>query len=208
MHWQKNPISFVPNIIIFTPIRNGGIPEAMGEENTFCHGESFVENISDRIVFMLNNRVEQPLRPCFSWEETAKIENLIVSYSNDFDFTTASTTDKIIIQELIQTDLLMDRCQIMMAQEGRMLQDVTMGVTEEGEVYTQQVVSRYLDAWEKLSRRRENLFNQMDSTRRCKRGQKADEMDDADALAKIVDVHEGFFEVEKRPEKFIEKDDE
>ena len=55
----------------------GGIPEAMGEENTFCHGESFVENISDRIVFMLNNRVEQPLRPCFSWEETAKIENSI-----------------------------------------------------------------------------------------------------------------------------------
>ena len=54
-----------------------GIPEAMGEENTFCHGESFVENISDRIVFMLNNRVEQPLRPCFSWEETAKIENSI-----------------------------------------------------------------------------------------------------------------------------------
>ena len=55
----------------------GGIPEAMGEENTFCHGGSFVENISDRIVFMLNNRVEQPLRPCFSWEETAKIENSI-----------------------------------------------------------------------------------------------------------------------------------
>ena len=140
--------------------------------------------------------------------ETAKIENLIVSYANDFDFNTASTTDKILIQELIQTDLLMDRCQIMMAQEGRMLQDVTMGVTEEGEVYTQQVVSRYLDAWEKLSRRRENLFNQMDSTRRAKRGQKADVLDDEDALAKIVDVHEGFFEVEKRPEKFNVKEDE
>ena len=96
----------------------------------------------------------------------------------------------------------------MMAQEGKMLQDVTMGVTEEGEVYTQQVVSRYLDAWEKLSRRRENLFNQMDSTRRAKRGQKADDLDDEDALAKIVDVHEGFFEVEKRPEKFIVREDD
>lgn len=170
------------------PCKRGGCP----------YGES--------CIALKSNMAPPYGEPCVI--ETAKIENLIVSYSNDFDFTTASTTDKIIIQELIQTDLLMDRCQIMMAQEGRMLQDVTMGVTEEGEVYTQQVVSRYLDAWEKLSRRRENLFNQMDSTRRCKRGQKADEMDDADALAKIVDVHEGFFEVEKRPEKFIEKDDE
>ena len=157
-------------------------------------------------IALKNNMAPPYGEPCVI--ETAKIENLIVSYANDFDFNTASTTDKILIQELIQTDLLMDRCQIMMAQEGRMLQDVTMGVTEEGEVYTQQVVSRYLDAWEKLSRRRENLFNQMDSTRRAKRGQKADVLDDEDALAKIVDVHEGFFEVEKRPEKFNVKEDE
>ena len=31
---------------------------------------------------------------------------------------------------------------------------------------------------------------------------------DEDALAKIVDVHEGFFEVVKRPEKFNVKEDE
>ena len=157
-------------------------------------------------VALKNNMTPPYGEPCVI--ETAKIENLIVSYANDFDFKSASTTDKILIQELIQTDLLMDRCQIMMAQEGKMLQDVTMGVTEEGEIYTQQVVSRYLDAWEKLSRRRENLFSQMDSTRKAKRGQKADDLSDEDALVKIVNVHEGFFDVEKRPEKFGKEEDE
>ena len=53
----------------------GGIPEVMGEDNTFPHGENFVEQISNRIVYMLNNSVEQPLLPCFLWDETARIEN-------------------------------------------------------------------------------------------------------------------------------------
>lgn len=55
--------------------RVGGIPEAMGLENTFPHGDDFVEDISERIVYMLNSKVEQVLLPCFSWEESAKIEN-------------------------------------------------------------------------------------------------------------------------------------
>ena len=55
----------------------GGIPEVMGEENTFNHGEKFLDEISDRIVYMLSNEVYQPLKPYFSWAETAKIENNI-----------------------------------------------------------------------------------------------------------------------------------
>lgn len=55
--------------------RVGGIPEAMGLENTFPHGDNFVEDISERIVYMLNSKVEQVLLPCFSWEASAKIEN-------------------------------------------------------------------------------------------------------------------------------------
>lgn len=53
----------------------GGIPEVMGEENTFDHGVQFVDNISNRIVYMLSHKVNQPLAPHFSWSETAKIEN-------------------------------------------------------------------------------------------------------------------------------------
>lgn len=55
----------------------GGIPEVLGEENVFSLGDMFTYNIADRIVYLLNNRIEQKLKPCFSWERTAELESKI-----------------------------------------------------------------------------------------------------------------------------------
>lgn len=55
----------------------GGIPEAIGEENTFERDEHFVENVGNRIVKILTDGMVQELKPCFSWVETAKLENEI-----------------------------------------------------------------------------------------------------------------------------------
>lgn len=55
----------------------GGISEAIGKENTFDLDNNFIENISKRIVDMLNNKVEQPLSELFDWSKTAKKENEI-----------------------------------------------------------------------------------------------------------------------------------
>lgn len=56
----------------------GGIPEVVGKENSFDRNDNqFAENVANRIVYMLANEVEQELNPCFSWAETAKIENEI-----------------------------------------------------------------------------------------------------------------------------------
>lgn len=151
--------------------------------------------------------MEPPIgEPCVI--EVTKIENLIVSYSNDFNLQTASTTDRVFLQELIQIDLIMDRCQVMMAQEGKVLQDVTMGITEDGETYTQSVVSRYLDAWERLSKRRQSLLNEMNATRKAKKNEKNDPIDEADILMKMTSANKDFFEVEQRPEKYRKKDEE
>ena len=151
--------------------------------------------------------MEPPIgEPCVI--EVTKIENLIVSYSNDFNLQTASTTDRVFLQELIQIDLIMDRCQVMMAQEGKVLQDVTMGITEDGETYTQSVVSRYLDAWERLSKRRQSILNEMNATRKAKKNEKADNFNEEDLLMKMANGNEDFFKVEERPEKYKKKDEE
>lgn len=55
----------------------GGIPEVLGEDNVFSLGDMFTYNIADRIVYLLNNRIEQKLKPCFSWERTAELESKI-----------------------------------------------------------------------------------------------------------------------------------
>lgn len=52
----------------------GGISEVIGKENVFPHGDSFINEISDRIVYMLNHHVDQPLSNVFEWENTAKEE--------------------------------------------------------------------------------------------------------------------------------------
>ena len=155
----------------------------------------------------LQNKLEPPIgEPCIL--EVNKIENLLVRYANDFDFETTSTTDQIFIQELIQLDLMMDRCQNLMAQEASPLQEVTMGVTDDGEVYTQPVVSRYYDAWERMSKRRQSILNEMLATRHSRKGLKEQPIDEAKIILESVDAGSNgdFWEVEERPEKFREKD--
>ena len=55
----------------------GGISEAIGKENVFDLNENFVENISNRIIEMLEGNITQNLDSKFSWKETAKKENEI-----------------------------------------------------------------------------------------------------------------------------------
>lgn len=52
----------------------GGIKEAIGIDNVFSLGETFVEEISERIVQMLTNKIEQPLFDKFDWRKTAMVE--------------------------------------------------------------------------------------------------------------------------------------
>ena len=52
----------------------GGISEAIGIENVFDLGSTFIEEISDRIIQMLTTDVQQTLLNKFNWESTAEKE--------------------------------------------------------------------------------------------------------------------------------------
>lgn len=153
----------------------------------------------------LQNNLEPPYgEPCVM--ETYKIEQLLIGYARDFDIDSASATDQILIKELVQLDLLMDRCQILMAKEGDVLQNVNMGVTDDGEVYTQPVVSRYLDAYERCSKRRQSLLNEMLGTRHSRKGLKEVPINEDELLLKVINSVDDFDKVEERPDKFKENE--
>lgn len=153
----------------------------------------------------LQNNLEPPYgEPCVM--ETYKIEQLLIGYAQDFNIDSSSATDQILIKELVQLDLLMDRCQILMAKEGDMLQNVAMGTTEDGEIYTQPVVSRYLDAYERCSKRRQSLLNEMLGTRHSRKGLKEMPINEDELLLKVINSVDDFDKVEERPDKF--KDNE
>ena len=53
----------------------GGIPEAVGKENTFALDDNFAENISSRIIEILNNNEKpKPLSDEFSWDSAVDKE--------------------------------------------------------------------------------------------------------------------------------------
>lgn len=54
----------------------GGISEAIGAENVFDLEVNFIENITNRVVYMLNNEVKQAIPSELSWSNTAQLENI------------------------------------------------------------------------------------------------------------------------------------
>ncbi|MBR5101670.1 MAG: glycosyltransferase family 4 protein, partial [Muribaculaceae bacterium] len=54
--------------------RVGGIPEVIGEENTFSHGDDFNVQIAARAVEMLEGKVAQHVPESMSWERTSMKE--------------------------------------------------------------------------------------------------------------------------------------
>ena len=134
--------------------------------------------------------------------EVNTIENLVVQYSIEFKLDKASTTDRLLLQELVQTTLLMDRCQCLMAEEGDILQQVASGSTQQGEIYTQPVVSRYLEAWERLSKRRQAIMDEMMATRKSRKDIKEQPLNEEDIIYNVVGRSDNFFEVEQRPDEF------
>lgn len=57
----------------------GGIPEVIGEDNCFELDETFEVRISERIVEMLTNHIEQTIYPDFDWGKTAEKEAQLFS---------------------------------------------------------------------------------------------------------------------------------
>ena len=57
----------------------GGCKEVVGEKNAINLDDNFIENISNRIIYLLQNEVRQVLKQEFSWELTAIKENRIIT---------------------------------------------------------------------------------------------------------------------------------
>lgn len=101
--------------------------------------------------------------------ETAQIELRFQGYAEDFDIDSSSFTDKCIISEIINCDIMMERCKALMAKEGDPVIQVVAGVSEEGTEYYRPEVSRYWEAYDKAMRRRNENYQLMVATRRDKK---------------------------------------
>ena len=136
--------------------------------------------------------------------ETAQIELRYEGYAKDFDLEFGSFTDKAIVSEIINADIMMERCKAMMAREGVPVVEVVAGIAENGEVYTRPEVSKYWEAYEKAQKKRNESYQLMMATRKDKK----DDGETTQSITEIIAeaVKEGNFDdaVEERPEHLKE----
>lgn len=133
--------------------------------------------------------------------ETAQIELRWQGYDEDFDLELSSFTDKAIVSEIINADIMMERCKALMSKEGVPVVEVVAGIAENGEVYTRPEVSKYWEAYERASKKRMEAFALMMATRKDRKGTLEPVRGLTEILADAV-ADGSFVDVEQRPEEF------
>lgn len=133
--------------------------------------------------------------------EAAQIELRWAGYDEDFDLEYSSFTDKAIVSEIINADIMMERCKALMSKEGVPVVEVVAGIAENGEVYTRPEVSKYWEAYERANKKRNEAYQLMMATRRDKKDKGEASKSITEILADAV-TEGAFVEVEERPDEF------
>lgn len=98
--------------------------------------------------------------------EIAKIEALVSGYYSDFDLDDMSFTDRALVNEVVGLDIMIDRCKALMAKEGTPVVDIVIGITENGAEIRQPAVSKSIEAYEKLTKRKDQKLQFLAKTNR------------------------------------------
>ena len=101
--------------------------------------------------------------------ELAQIDIRSAGYSSDLDMDTASFTDQNLMSELITLDIMIERCKGLLAEEGTPVIDMAIGVDKEGNEVRQPAVSKAWEAYERISKKRDSVYNLLMLTRKDKK---------------------------------------
>lgn len=132
--------------------------------------------------------------------ETAQIELRHLEYSKDFELDKSSFTDRTLVSEIINIDVMLERCKALIAKEGTPTVEVVAGVTENGAEILRPEVSKNQEAYERYLKKKEDLLGKMLGTR------KDNKNDDnkTDSLTDLFSNLKKDLVVEQRPKEFID----
>lgn len=132
-------------------------------------------------------------------EEAALIELSHMGYDQDFNINNSSFTDRNLVATIIEYDVLIRRVQTLLSKEQDPVNEIVAGVNEvTGEEYTHPEISKYLEALDKIVKKRNDLYQLMMATRKDKK----DDGENNKSIVEIVDeVIEADFIVEEKPKE-------
>ena len=105
--------------------------------------------------------------------EIDEIDKRQYGYAEDIGIEESSFVDKVLLQELVTLDVILERCKFLMAKDGSPVIQMSIGVDQEGNEIVQPAVSKAWEAYEKVSKRREQVFSQLMLTRKDNKNNEA-----------------------------------
>lgn len=100
--------------------------------------------------------------------ETAQIEMSVSKYVKEFQISDDDFTDQNILREIVNLEIMMERCKSLMSSEQNPIIDVITNITQEGESYTHPEVSKAFEMYERCQKQHSSLLNLMNATRKDK----------------------------------------
>jgi len=136
--------------------------------------------------------------------ETAEMTKQFFGYSEEFNIDNASQTDRTLISEIISMNILLNRCQALLAKDATPVVDIAIGVSEDGDEIVQPSVSKAWEAFNSISKRRNENLQLMMATRKDNK--------DATVIAKenVIDIiaDDNFEKVASKPDNVIDSFEE
>ncbi len=135
--------------------------------------------------------------------ETAQIEARYIGYNNDFNLEDASFTDRALVSEIINLDIMIERTKSLMSSEGIPIVDVVAGVDTQGNVLMRPELSKSVEAYEKFTKKRNEMYQLMLATRKDKKVEVNEEVGIHTILETMMNVeNNGGFIIEETPDEF------
>ncbi len=117
--------------------------------------------------------------------ETTMIEQKLANYSREFDLDESSYTDWTMVKELINAEIMIERCMALMSQDGTAIEEIFIGTSEATETdYFRRDISKVQELYERNLKIKERILDTMMATRKAKSRIKGD---DGTAEANILD---------------------
>ena len=138
-----------------------------------------------------------PLGEKCPWE-TAMIETRYAQYVEDYNLDESSFTDKTLISELVNIDIMLERTKALMSAEQVPITEVVAGMTESGEEYTRPEISKAYELYERNLNRKDKILASMLGTRKSRKRQAEETTSFSDLLSDAINGTD--FIIEERPD--------